>query len=225
MNKYYPTIETAFKIIKSRIQLKITEAKIIDFEPYDCKAIIKLNNDLNEFYSLSNQKKVINILEEVRNISSILKKRDIKLSLATMYLIDFINSADLSDHQIDEEMTNANIPDSEYDTLWFEIKKLIKSEGIELTEWVVVDGHCAARYLVGEDQSEIKNTMAFIEKTPRIRLLDFSNKDNERLAWLQGYKGAGGSEGDNPDNELYGFYPKSREWCDEILTKLGYKLN
>jgi len=86
---------------------------------------------------------------------------------------------------------------------------------IELTEWIVVDGFCATRILVGGDVNNIDDRIAFIEKTPRVRV-----NQNE---WEFGPKGKGGCieiEGQT----IYGFYQPSRDWCDERLTEMGYKL-
>ena len=73
------------------------------------------------------------------------------------------------------------------------------------SEWTIVDGHCAARFLNGE-------VVAFIEKTPRIK----HPKTNE---WIFGPKGCGGN---GPD--VNGGYKPSRNWADQKLIELGYNL-
>lgn len=95
----------------------------------------------------------------------------------------------------------------------------------ELTPWLVVDGHCAMRCIKGTDINDVANRVAFIEKTPRVRVAPYTIYDEEQNAkWLQGQKGRGGCDGNIPENELYGFYPPSREWCDKELLKMGYVL-
>ena len=95
---------------------------------------------------------------------------------------------------------------------------------MKVSEWIVVDGYSAARIVEGGDIYCVSDRVAFIEKTPRVRSAPYSTWDNEQGKWHHGPKGAGGSGGENPENELYGFYPPSREWCDAQLVKMGYQL-
>jgi len=107
--------------------------------------------------------------------------------------------------------------------------KSLSSSEVELTPWIVVDDYCACRCIKNTDTSLPKNRVAFIEKHPRVRVLPFDGEDENSCIesnqnWFCGTRGRGGSDGENPENELYGFYPGSREWCDQMLVKLGYKL-
>jgi hypothetical protein len=99
-----------------------------------------------------------------------------------------------------------------------------------LSPWIVVDGYCATRVLVGSDPDKIENRYAFIEKTPRVRIRHHRfGTDNygkriwyDGLDWVEGPKGSGGG---TPEVDLtYGFDPASREWCDKVLVALGYDL-
>ncbi len=95
----------------------------------------------------------------------------------------------------------------------------------ELSNWIVVDGYCAMRIIKGSDPDVIANRIAFIEKTPRIRIKPFSKSEyHEQDNWRQGEKGVGGCDGHLPENGLYGFYKPSRDWCDEQLLEMGYDL-
>lgn len=94
---------------------------------------------------------------------------------------------------------------------------------IKLTPWIVISEYCAMRCIEGSDISNVENRVAFIEKTPRVRIQPFTVED-DYLNWEQGEKGEGGPNGHLPENELYGFYPPSREWCDDRLRELGYIL-
>lgn len=94
----------------------------------------------------------------------------------------------------------------------------------QLTEWLVYDGYCAMRCIAGSDTSKVENRVAFIEKTPRVRTSPFTDWRHDHLCWEQGPKGSGGPDGHIPENEYYGFYPPSREWCDRRLVELGYAL-
>jgi len=99
--------------------------------------------------------------------------------------------------------------------------------GIKLSPWTVTDDYCAMRYVEGTDPEKVENRVAFIEKTPRIRTGAYDHSkcwSEDWVNWTQGPKGSGGPDGHIPENELYGFYPPSREWCDEELVKLGYIL-
>jgi len=90
--------------------------------------------------------------------------------------------------------------------------------GIELSPWIVVEDFCATRVVAGTDPNVVANRRAFIEKTPRVMVGD--DATNWRC-WFEGPKGSGGADGHIPENELYGFYPRSREWCDAALLLLG----
>ena len=94
-----------------------------------------------------------------------------------------------------------------------------KEKRIKLSEWIIIDGFCATRVLANTDVNNSNNRIAFIEKTPRIRIARGSDAD-----WEYGPKGQGGSSGEDPNSRLYGFYPPSREWCDKRLIELGYEL-
>jgi hypothetical protein len=95
---------------------------------------------------------------------------------------------------------------------------------MKVSGWIVVDGYCAARILEGGDIDNDADRVAFIEKTPRVRTAPYSTEEAEQNKWPQGEKGRGGCDGENPSNELYGFYPPSRKWCDRQLRKMGYEL-
>lgn len=93
---------------------------------------------------------------------------------------------------------------------------------MKVSDWIVVDNYCSARIVEGGNIDNINDRVAFIEKTPRVRT-GFDKKPDCRN-WHEGPKGAGGSGGDDPLNELYGFYPPSRYWCDMMLSQMGYEL-
>jgi hypothetical protein len=95
---------------------------------------------------------------------------------------------------------------------------------MKTTPWIVVDGYCACRCLGGSDPHLIENRIAFIEKTPRVRVNSYLLPFLEDWKnWKQGPKGDGGGD---PEKDLtYGFDPDSREWCDAELLKLGYILD
>lgn len=67
--------------------------------------------------------------------------------------------------------------------------------------------HCSYRALVGTDHTKPENRVAFIEKTPRVRI------SSEK--WEYGDKGCG---------TLCGRHQPSRDWCDQKLKQLGYTL-
>lgn len=83
------------------------------------------------------------------------------------------------------------------------------------------------RCKAGTDGSSISDRVAFIEKTPRVRIRQETSTNRihpDWLNWAEGPKGDGGS-GDPEAEQLYGFYPPSRQWCDAMLPLLGYDLS
>jgi len=92
----------------------------------------------------------------------------------------------------------------------------------DLSDWIVIDGNCATRIKKDGDVNIIKDRVAFIEKTPRVRVDkykysvechdEYGGDMEDRDAWIFGY-----SDSD------YGFSEDSRKWCDDMLKLLGYK--
>lgn len=101
-----------------------------------------------------------------------------------------------------------------YDYNGYEVKIPIK-----VSDWIRED-HCVFRVIEESDPNEIKNRVAFIEKTPRVRIAEFT-EENDGMNWKSGPKGVGGS-GDAEEKQIYGFYPYSRQWCNEQLKIMGY---
>jgi hypothetical protein len=83
---------------------------------------------------------------------------------------------------------------------------------MRLSDWIIIDEDCAARVLEGTDPEQVRNRVAFIEKSPRVRIMPFTEKD-DHLNWAFGPKGSD-----------YGHDEESRAWCDRNLTDLGYLL-
>jgi hypothetical protein len=90
--------------------------------------------------------------------------------------------------------------------------KALSLQGLRLSPWITVDEFCATRVIEGTDPAEIKNRIAFIEKTPRVLI---GGK------WVCGPKGRSGPNGADPAEGLYGFDPRSREWADNALRQQG----
>lgn len=88
---------------------------------------------------------------------------------------------------------------------------------IKLSNWISDPDfpECYMRIVAGTDPSVIANRVAFIEKTPRVRLRSFTTTDTDFKNWKYGTKGSG--------DEL-GSYQPSRDWCDQILLALNYIL-
>lgn len=84
---------------------------------------------------------------------------------------------------------------------------------IEISPWIN-DGHCSLRCIVGSDPGEIANRVAFIEKTPRVRVAPYTTYEGDSSKWSYGYKGSD-----------YGKDTVSRAWCDEQLEMMGYRLS
>lgn len=86
-------------------------------------------------------------------------------------------------------------------------------KGVKLSEWINED-HCSMRCIEGSDSSIVANRVAFIEKTPRVRVARADDPNDDWKGWHQGPKGC---------SDEYGRYAPSREWCDEQLKALGYE--
>lgn len=94
---------------------------------------------------------------------------------------------------------------------------------MKVSEWIRGD-NCSFRIHLGGNPEFIPDRVAFIEKTPRVRIrpawatdtIDNSLGNHtgslDYLNWAEGYKG------DGPDDE------NSKAWCDSMLLLLGYKL-
>lgn len=92
-----------------------------------------------------------------------------------------------------------------------------------LSGWIVVYDFCAMRIIEGSDPNDIANRVAFIEKTPRIRVNPFTT-DGDHKNWRSGLKGIGCSAGEEKASGAYGYDIRSRIWCDMELIKLGYHI-
>lgn len=99
---------------------------------------------------------------------------------------------------------------------------------IKISGWVSGEG-CAYRYVVGKDGTLAENRVAFIEKTPRIRIredylgstLTWSDSGDvayRERQWPEWLDWCSGDKGDGPNDT------ESRAWCDGMLKALGYEL-
>lgn len=88
----------------------------------------------------------------------------------------------------------------------------MNKKAIRVGPWVQVDGHCAARVVEGGDPNAVADRVAFIEKTPRVRVGPWTNSRDDYLNWHSGSKGDGSDDHD------------SRTWCDMQLAARGYEL-
>lgn len=104
-----------------------------------------------------------------------------------------------------------------------------------VSDWIVVDGYCAGRIVEGGDINKIADRVAFIEKTPRVRIRRYGTpfgdareaRDKDFLNWCEGNEWEASGCGADQDAEklgAYGFCPQARAWCDRMLVMLGYEL-
>lgn len=104
-----------------------------------------------------------------------------------------------------------------------------RQSSILLSPWIIEDGYCAFRCINNTNPDDVANRVAYIEKTPRIRVksakIEMGSVIEPNDNWLCGPKGSGGADGCDPANELYGHDPSSRMWCDLQLLELGYTLS
>jgi hypothetical protein len=87
---------------------------------------------------------------------------------------------------------------------------------IKLTKWINQE-HCSIRCIANTDTS-LKNRVAFIEKSPRVRI----NPYDDNKGWLEDSKNW--EYGPKGDGQECGKYQPSRDWCDAKLIEMGYEL-
>jgi hypothetical protein len=87
---------------------------------------------------------------------------------------------------------------------------------MQITDWLDDDEepYFSMRCIAGSDKNAVSNRVAFIEKTPRVRVAPYTEVDDWKN-WMQGPKGCA------PE---YGHYQPSRDWCDGQLRTLGYNV-
>ena len=98
-----------------------------------------------------------------------------------------------------------------------------------LSDWIMDENNCCAmRILKGGDPEKVSDRVAFIEKTPRVRVSPASgsqayvevngdsihSSDTNVEVWIYG--------GNHRSSE-YGHNEDAREWCDQILKTLGHE--
>ena len=88
-----------------------------------------------------------------------------------------------------------------------------------LSDWIIIDNYCAIRIVKGGKVDNVSDRVAFIEKSPRVRVnknklcMENSHTCTTSDAWLYGGRGS---------NE-YGRDVDSRKWCDDMLKLLGWE--
>lgn len=93
---------------------------------------------------------------------------------------------------------------------------IVLGKGALVSPWTIEDGYCAMRYLAGTNPDVVANRIAFIEKTPRVRIAPEGLRVPAKDDYLNWWQGPGGEDG---------FDEESRAWCDEQLITLGYVLS
>jgi hypothetical protein len=97
---------------------------------------------------------------------------------------------------------------------------------VKITTWMMTEDGCGAfRMKVGGNPNNIQDRVAFIEKTPRIRIRPGHSTEHmspisddgwshyDYLNWAEApFKGSG------PESK------ESRDWCDSALVLFGYEL-
>jgi len=91
-------------------------------------------------------------------------------------------------------------------------RSVIESEKF-LSGWINID-HAATRVILGSDPDKVENRVAFIEKTPRVRVSPYRVCTEDFRNWV--LVGSSSSEcGKDAD---------SRALCDKVLVAMGYTL-
>jgi len=99
----------------------------------------------------------------------------------------------------------------------------------QVAPWVIRED-CAIRHIAGTDPDDVRARVAFIEKTPRVRIREHYMGTQRLINWLSNEPGREerlwpehcdwcyGDKGNGPDDE------ESQQWCDAMLKLLGYTL-
>ena len=89
---------------------------------------------------------------------------------------------------------------------------------MKLSKWILLPD-CAMLVTLGTDPDRMENRMAFVEKTPRIRIRSMQQHifpdawKTDYLNWCERpWKGQGPND------------PTSIKWCEDMLVLLGYEL-
>lgn len=117
---------------------------------------------------------------------------------------------------------------------------------IKLSPWTCIDGYSSFRFIEGTDYTKPENRVAFIEKTPRVRLssnlsynvgINFPAGTSVSVKHHRTFEHEFmGAEVVAPDglnvwiygprgSSDYGFDYESLEWCDIMLKLLGYEFS
>lgn len=187
---------------------KDTEAGISVSFDLDDYAVIRPRDERGSDPTLVSRVRLI-------GFSSIVEGSDLEIPIQWLRLLDY----DTPEEAVKEFNRLVQDTDNKACQAWGDQPK-------ELSPWIVVEGHCTTRVIAGTDPDVVANRVAFIEKTPRVRIAPYSNELSflaDGVNWASGPKGSGG--GDPEVDKTYGFDPDSRQWCDEQLSLLGYTLN
>jgi hypothetical protein len=96
---------------------------------------------------------------------------------------------------------------------------LVLTELVEVSDWIPYQGYCAMRIVAGQDPAQLGARVAFIEKTPRVRVVPYTDLVSDHHNWRSGPRGSSEAADGGPG---YGQLPASRAWCDAELARLGY---
>jgi hypothetical protein len=95
--------------------------------------------------------------------------------------------------------------------------------GKKVSPWIIVDGYCATRIIEGGNVDNIADRIAFIEKTPRVRIREYSlgcdSWNGGERCWAEHLDWCS-----NRDLSSNAFDEDARKWCDGMLVALGYEL-
>lgn len=221
--------DLSLSIILSELNYLTSNISIECLEEKDIEKFLSFKDKLDDYLAPNNKKKISSLLNDFIKFSCYYELGVNSIYETVLNYLIFIEEAYLPyDKEVDiyaEDFT-AGISNETYIKLITSIRTFLNVEGVILSPWTVDYDYCALRFILDTDKKVDTNRIAFIEKTPRVKLLKnvYTNDSYDFKNWIQGPKGAGGSDGEIPENELYGFYPPSREWCDDVLVLFGFVL-
>jgi len=96
---------------------------------------------------------------------------------------------------------------------------LVVTELVKVSDWITYQGYCAMRIVAGQDPAQLGARVAFVEKTPRVRVAPYTDLAGDHGNWRSGPRGSSEEADGGPG---YGRLQASRAWCDAELARLGY---
>ena len=223
MYKYKFITSLAYNYLRQVVREKIETAPFMSIQKEDAKKVHQIYEKLEKDWLFKGSDENLETLERVRDLTCYIR---LDFSLGRLAYLIFCAVKECKEEvpwMLDED-SNYGVADSFFEDI-IENLQSYKPEDCKLSDWIP-DEHCAYRVIESTVKNEKPVRVAFIEKSARVRFVpDNKSNTNSNNKWYTVLRGAGGEDGHIPENEIYGFYPPSRQSCDEALKLLGYEFS